>query len=156
MVLNNNQITAFFQDNDQMAIPAATFAQLAIEGIATVSDLADFDEDSLKLLSDNLRRPGGMIPDPANAANMIPARPFTFGAKSQTRLKGAMHLVKYYNTVGRPLTAGNIVWDPIIKTFMEHWKELVERKSADTPTVPKITKTLVVTKWTEAFQDFLH
>ena len=160
MPLTGNQITAFFEDADQMAIPAATRAQLVAEGIDDVSDLLDFDEASLKLLSDNLRRPGGMIPDPANLGvnpvPMIPARPFVFGAKSQLRLKGAMHLIKYYNAVGRPLTAANIAWDPVIKTFMEHWKELVERKNADTPTVPKITKTLIVTKWTEAFMDFLH
>ena len=159
MVLTANQITAFFENNDQMAIPHDTRLQLIAEGITTVDDLTDFDEASLKLLSDNLRRPGGMVPDPApnaQAGAMVPAQPFVFGAKSQLRLKGAMYLVKFYQTVGRPLTPANIMWDPIIKTFMEHWNELKDRKDAETPSVPKITKTLVIVKWTEAFNDFLH
>ena len=39
---------------------------------------------------------------------------------------------------------------------MVHWTELKDHKDADTPSVPKITKTLIITKRTEAFQDFLH
>ena len=142
-----------------MAIPNATRVQLATEGLATVEDLLDFDEASLKLLGDNLRRPGGMIANPApNAAPgaMIPVPPFVFGAKSQLRLKGAMHIAKYYDAVGRPVTPAMMMWNPIIKTFMDHWQELEDRKDGDVPDVPKITKALVVTKWTEAFSDFLH
>ena len=63
MVLTNAQTSAFFQDADQMAIPVATVLQLQSEGITTVQDLADFDKDSLVQIADNLRRPGGRIPD---------------------------------------------------------------------------------------------
>ena len=55
-------------------------------GISGVDDLADFDKDSLKQLADNLRRPGGCIPDPnpaAVAGATIPTPAFVFGAKSQ-------------------------------------------------------------------------
>ena len=38
--------------------------QLQAEGIEAVSDLADFDKDSLQQLADNLRCPGGHVPDP--------------------------------------------------------------------------------------------
>ena len=60
--------------------------QLQAEGITLVSDLADFNKDSLQQLADNLRHPGGRIPDPnpaAQARSTIPTPPFVFGAKSQ-------------------------------------------------------------------------
>ena len=61
MVLTNNQTLAFFTEDTQMAIPAATVAQLATEGIVTVDDLAEFDSEGLKTIVDNLRRPPGTL-----------------------------------------------------------------------------------------------
>ena len=72
-----------------MGIPHATMVQMQHEGIQSVADLADFDKESLQQLADNLRRPGGRIPDPdPNAAEgaTIPIPAFTYGAKSQKRL----------------------------------------------------------------------
>jgi len=59
MVLTNAQATAFFEDANQMAIAPATRVQLAVEGIATVDDLHDFDKDSLDQVASNLRHPVG-------------------------------------------------------------------------------------------------
>ena len=36
------------------------------------------------------------------------------------------------------------------------WKALKERKDEDDPDVPKITKSLLIIKWVEVFQDFLN
>ena len=86
MVLTQAQITAFFEHEAQMGIPHATYLQLANEGITDVTDLADFDKDSMQQLADNLRRPGGRIPDPnpgTAAGATIPTPPFIFGSKSQ-------------------------------------------------------------------------
>ena len=49
MVFTAAQTASFFEDADQMAIPHATVVQLVTEGITTVDDLADFDEENLKL-----------------------------------------------------------------------------------------------------------
>jgi len=46
-------------------------------------------------------------------------------------------------------------WDPVIKNFEQHWKALQDRKKEDVAEVPKITKSLGIMKWTEAFTDFL-
>ena len=54
-----------------------------------IADLADFEKQELQQLADNLRKPGGRIPDPnPNAAPgaTIPMPAFTYGAKSQKRL----------------------------------------------------------------------
>ena len=144
MVLTNAQTSAFFQDADQMAIPVATVLQLQSEGITTVQDLADFDKDSLVQIADNLRRPGGRILDPNNPLATIPTPPFVFGAKSQMRLEVACNLIRFYDTIGRPLTAANIAWNPIMSCFGEIWKSISKRKEADEPEVPVISKALPV------------
>jgi hypothetical protein len=159
MVLTAAQTTAFFESDDQMGIPNATVIQLQNEGISTVDDLNDFDKDTLQQVADNLRRPGGRVPDPtpgAAAGSTIPTPPFVFGAKSQKRLLAACDIVRYYEETGRPLTAGNIQWNTVIKNFGEQWKALKDRKAGDLPEVPKITKALPVIKWTQAFADYLH
>jgi hypothetical protein len=159
MVLTAAQTATFFEDASHMGIPHDTVVQMRQEGIETVSDLADFDKDALQQLADNLRRPGGRVPDPnpgAAPGATIPTPSFVFGAKSQKRLLVATDLVKYYQTTGRDLTAPNIRWDPVIKNFEDQWKALKAKRDVDAPTVPKITKTLPVIKWTESFKDFCY
>ena len=58
MVLTATQTTTFFEHADQMGIPHVTMVELQSEGITSVSDLADFNKDSLQQLADNLRCPG--------------------------------------------------------------------------------------------------
>ena len=159
MVFTANQTTSFFEDPNQMAMPAATRAQLANEGLTHVEDLSDFDEDSLKQVAENLRRPGGRIPDPninAEPGATIPTPQFIFGAKSQMRLKVAAEAVRYYESVDRELTPSCMQWNTALKSFQQHWTALKERKEETVPDVPSISKSLAVTKWTEAFQDFLN
>lgn len=153
MVFTIQQITAFFEDADQMALSHRTRIQLQEEGINAVTDLSDFDDATLKQVSENLKRPGGTI-DAQGA--IVRTQPFVLGAKSLLRLKAATKLVKYYETVGRDINSLNMKWDPVMKTFIEHWQALVDRKEESTPDIPMITKNLAITKWSEAFMDFLH
>ena len=159
MVLTAAQMTTFFEHADQMGIPHTTVLQLHSEGITSVSDLADFNKDSLQQLADNLRHPGGRVPDPNPAAlpgSTIPTPPFVFGAKSQRHITVACDLVKYYKTVGHELTAANLQWNTVMKNFDVQWTALEEKKGDDSPETPKISKALPVIKWMEAFKDFLN
>ena len=54
MVLTAAQMTAFFENTNQMGIQHATVVELAQEGIQSVDDLANFDKDALKQLADGL------------------------------------------------------------------------------------------------------
>jgi hypothetical protein len=144
MVLTAAQTTAFFELPVQMAIAHDTRIQLQQEGINNVVDLADFEKDTLKQVADNLRRPGGRVPDPdpgAAAGAMIPTPPFVFGAKSQMRLLAACDLVRYYGTVGREITAANVHWDPVIKTVLPLAGLLVDIEEASAPKVSEISAT---------------
>ena len=51
MVLPAAQMTTFFKHANQMGIPHATVIQLCAEGIEAVTDLADFDKESLQTVS---------------------------------------------------------------------------------------------------------
>ena len=145
MVLTNAQRTSFFQGAAQLGIPAATFAQMANDGIETERDLLDFDETSIKQIAENLRRPPGGVDA------------FVFGAKSQTRLVHACNLMRYYHTTGRDPTPANLQWDSVMKNFSIAWQALKDRKeNDDEPETPKISRGLPILKWTEAFPDFLR
>ena len=73
-----------------------------------------------------------------------------FGAKAQQRLIHATKLLRFYDTVGRAVTAGNLQWTPVMKNFSEQWKALEDKKGGDEPDVPMVSKALPIIKWTEA------
>ena len=143
MVLTAAQTTVFFESPDQMGIPHLTMFQMQQEGNQSVADLADFEKELLQQLPDNLRKPGGRIADPdpnALVGATIPMPAFTYGAKSQTRLAVACDLIRFYQTLGRDLTAANIQWNQVMSNFEIQWKAIKDRKDEDDPDVPKITK----------------
>ena len=159
MVFTNSHIIAFYEDNDQMSLTRMMRIQLQAEGLENVLYLSEFDEAAIKGITENLRRPWGRTPDPdpitAEGAT-IRQLPFQFGANSMMRLVGASNIVHYYEAVGREITPSNMKWTTTIKSFVQHWKVLEERKKEnDNPEDPKITKNLAVTKWSDEFQDFL-
>jgi len=160
MVLTEAQMTSFFKQEAQMGIPNATVVQLRAEGIETLDDLADFDKDSLQQLADNLQRPGGCVPDQnpvaAAAGATIPTPQFVFGAKSQKHLLVTCSLVRYYEIIGRPLSAANMQWDTVMKNFEIQWKAIKDKKDEHEPELPKISRALPIVKWTEAFRDYLQ
>ena len=59
MVLTTAQVTAFFKGASQMATLHNTRVQLQSEGTTDPSDLVDFTEEDMAMISENLRRPGG-------------------------------------------------------------------------------------------------
>ena len=97
MPLTNAQNNAFFTEAAQMGINNATMAILNNEGISLVSDLDEFEKEDLEQIAKNIWAPG------AGAVNL--------GAKSLKRLIVACDLVRFYNMIGRPLTATNVQWD---------------------------------------------
>lgn len=143
MVLTNAQTTAFFVNAAQMAIPQETYDHLATEGIEQVTDLGEFDKQDIDQIAKNLR-------------NQADGAALSFGAKSHKRMIVACEIVRYYETVGRPLTASNIAWTHVMRNFDIQWKALKEKKKEGEPTTPKISKGLNIMKWSEAFSDYLY
>lgn len=93
------QLTTFFTTQDQMGIPAATYAQMQQDGITTFEDLISFKPEDVKRIAESLRRPGGTIPDPtagqpdgAPAGATIPTPSLAFPIKAQIRLEAAIEI----------------------------------------------------------------
>ena len=152
------EINAFFTEQGQMALLNTTTLKLRDEGISTPGDLVYFEKDTIAMVVENLRKPGDRIPNPdptAPPGSMIPRPPYAMSAISQSRLLEATEIVKFYRAIGRPLDAGNMLYDPIIVDFTLQWKALKDRKKETVMEVPKVSKSLPIVKWTEAVDDFL-
>lgn len=54
MVLTGGQITVFFDNAAQMAIPHEMVVKLGNKCINTLDDLVDFDKDTIKQIAENL------------------------------------------------------------------------------------------------------
>ena len=151
--LTRNQTRTFFTVTIGVA-DDSVIAALNREGIEELEDLVDFDDETIKMVAENMRKPVGDMQDPnnANARINVPAK--HLGAKSVLRLQYAAKLFQFYEDVGRALTTANTTWE-VIKAFKVECDALEKRgKDEDEPEVPKISKSLPVLKWTVAFQDF--
>ena len=124
-----NQATAFYEDNAQMGIPHATVVQMRNEGILLISDLEEFSKEDIDNLANTLRK----TPIP----NVTPPLNYTFGVKSQKRRIVAAEIVRYYVTVGRKITASDMLWNPVLKDFEVQWNSIKQRKEQDSPETPR-------------------
>jgi hypothetical protein len=157
MVFTNAQVTAFFENDDQMGIPHDTREQFVLQGIAHPSDLAEFSAEAIDRIAHKLGV-STYVADPAPGAlpgALVRMAPFILGEKSVLRLKAASDLVRYYVTCDRALTPANMRWTPIIKLFQKSHDSMALKIKKVRKDVPKITKTLPIIKWAESFDAFL-
>ena len=100
MVLTDAQITAFFEDDSQMVITEVTGIQLHQEGSNKPINIVEFDKDIFKQVANNLRHPGGRIPDPdpnSDTGATIMMTPFIFLANSYIPILTACNMLHYYD-----------------------------------------------------------
>jgi hypothetical protein len=71
------------------------------------------------------------------------------------RLHGVRLIMAYYRMVGRAVEADDLLW-PVVKSFVEQWIALLEKRKADVGQAPKLTKDRVIHKWLESFQQYLY
>lgn len=162
MVWTNAQTTSFFTDATQMALPPRSYAQLATEGITVVDDLAEFNDEDFKQMVYNLAHPPATVvpADPAAVppvlAHTIPTDPYILGAKSLRRLKIAAKAIRYYQSVQRATDSSNMHYVRVLSKFELQWEAIIAKGKEDEPDVPKVTKNLAITRWSESFNDFMN
>ncbi len=61
-----------------------------------------------------------------------------------------MLIAKFYDDIGHPLDPDNMTW-PVIKQFLEQWKDLMKCMKADHGSPPKLINTQAVHKWVDSF-----
>jgi len=114
--------------------------QMAHEGIVSVSDLVEFDKTSLQQIADNLHKPGGRIPNHLGQRQDIPYQLCHSRLTPSPKHAYKWHAIRFYETIGRPLTAPNLHWSPIMRKFGLLLESLRQRRDADNPVTPKISK----------------
>ena len=110
MVLKNSQVNSFFEDTTQMAIPNMTVTRLGSEEISRPDELSEVRGEMIKQIVANLR---------ADTTDYV------LGEKSHRRLLVAADAIRYYKETGWALTAENLQWVPVIKSFKSQWKALL-------------------------------
>ena len=155
MVLTGGQLTAFFEDANQMGLSNRTRMHLQTEGITTPDDLVDFvSKDSWTPILDNCRRPP-QVPGAGAGAALVVQQAFHLPAKSLIRLKVAARVVLYYERTNRPLTAQGMLWIRL-NTFKVEWESLKEQKDSNNEgSLPIISNKLSIANFFGAYETFV-
>ena len=132
-----------------LGVPTRIFLQE--EGITTVGDLVDFTENKIwRQVIGNFKRPTHVAP--AGGGALILQEPFLIVAKLLMCLKVSPVTISYYESISCPLTTGNIEWDPRINNLSVQRKAIQYPNNNDYATLPKISKTVSIVKWFEAYE----
>ena len=146
MVFTAAQLTHFFENGPQMALPHSARQRLAQEGLDSVDSFADFKEDELKQAIKNLRSPipgvAAVLDGAGNVLNpAIPAvPPCIVSAKCFLRLKVASCAYNYYMDIGREATPANMNYTRVLKGFYIEWEAIQKMIAEEKPTVPVLSK----------------
>ena len=158
MVLTNAQITAFFEDRDQMGLSNRTRVYLQGEGITDPADLLEFvEKEAWTQIVETCKRPP-QIPGPGNPPNpaLVSQQPFQLPARSLLRLGVASKVVEFYSRIDRTLSASSMMW-PRLANFKIEWDTLVDRKKKnDELSLPTITRSLPIVPFFEAYDTFVE
>ena len=101
MVFTTAQITSVFEDADQYGLDHHTRVSLLnVEGITSMDDLADWENDDLDRWATSCKKPDKELTD----RNLVEQQAFQFTVKSLKHLKLAPGLVRFYASVSIPLT----------------------------------------------------
>ena len=131
------QVTTFFEDF--LRVDAFTRQKLADEGNITPEDLFHFNEDMIKQVDRNLRKPNGEMTDPApNAAvnARVPIPAISLSPVSLDRFKKVMAAVQYYAMIARPITLNNLNV-ATVNAIDAAFETMKLKKSAKRSDVPK-------------------
>ena len=91
-----------------MGLSNRTRVYLQSEGIIEPEDLIDFVKKEVwDQVLENCKRPP-QIPNPTNAAQLIPQAAFQFPVKSLLRLRVAVLVIRYYERTGHTLSVNGM------------------------------------------------
>ena len=154
MVLTAAQIIAFFEEPLQCGLENRTrIDSLDAEGISSIDDLAEWEDDDWDQWSKNCKRPD-KSPDPNNPGQLIDTVPYSLSVKSLKRLKIASKLVRYYQSVSIGITASNMRW-VVLKNFSIQIEAMSLKSKESNPEIPKMTNKLSIAKWDDSLRAYM-
>jgi hypothetical protein len=80
------------------------------QGLTDITDLCMLNPEDVKTICDGARKPGGTI---MSNGNLVPNPGRAIPAILQTRLTLSVTASLYFQSVGRPVTAGLMSWERI-------------------------------------------
>jgi hypothetical protein len=123
-----------------MGLTARTRMQIAAERLVTPNDFEDFNNEAdLEGLFKLLLKPLKVMVGIGDAAVLTEVAAYVIPAKTMICLHEVSLIMAYYRMVGRAVVADDLLW-PAVKSFVEQWKALLEKKKADVGQAPKLTK----------------
>jgi hypothetical protein len=154
MPLDATQLTIFWTDNNQMGLSARICAKMETEGLMLPEDFADFaKKEDLNALYRTLLKPTKTTVGASVNAGLREVSQYKIPTRLQIRLHVAQKMMAYYTIVGRLVEADDLLW-PVIKSFSEQWKALLEKKAADAGVPPKLDKNKLVHRWMEQAEQY--
>ena len=129
MVYTTAQTTSFIKNPAQMGVSARTLQYLVDnEGLTFFHGLIDhLETDTWKQITDNMRCPT-MIPDPANAVQMIHQAAFVWSAKSLGCLRIAAVAVLLFSKTYRTISADIMMYNSRLNNFRVYMDDIKENK----------------------------
>ena len=138
----------------------AAVTRILYEGITTFDSLNDFDEKSIQDLPGICKETiPAITADPANgiaAENEVPGA--NISSISVRRLIVAANAAKYYISIGRTMTTGNMHYNNVLRNFKIEWDAYESLEDQDEPTIPKVNDKdhdRKIIRWAPIFMDCL-
>ena len=136
----------------------ASVLRITHEGVTDLSSLRDFDKDSIESLPRACSRAIiAVVADPENGIEAEPAVPASnVSTVSVHRLTVAANASRYYFSINRALTFGNMHYNNVLDGFKTDYAAYLTLKKQDSPDVPLISdkdKDKKVIKWLPLFDD---
>ena len=137
---------------NEMLIPAAeSIAAIRRAGLTSFASFDTLEPSDIPDLCATLRRPGGVL---ARADGQLELNPGVAISQLQVlRLGIATHAVKYYQLVGRPLTADSMAWQRI-----QHFRaySTLIKNHTDPTEVPTMTKQIRIVQIVDLLDDYFE
>jgi hypothetical protein len=113
---------------ERIGFPVAIRDALVVQGVETITGLLGMDDDDVDDLCSNIRKPGGMMPNPARNTNprapaFVPNLGTAVGRIHQERLKQIAYYYSYLNIVNRTFDPQHATVEELVRLW-EYKKNL--------------------------------
>ena len=134
--------------------------RILYEGITNYESLLDFDRKAIQGLPSVCKETIPAIAgDPTTNAGAEPEVPgANISSISVQRLIVAVNATKYYDSIGRAMTAQNMHYTNVLSLFKVEYEAYASLKDEDEPKVPKINDSdsdRKIIRWAPIFEDYL-
>ena len=138
-----------------MGLSARTRAKMETDGLKLLENFTDFSEnEDLDALYCTFLKPAKTTFGAGVNARLREVAQYEIPTRSQIRLQVSRKMMAYYTMVGRLVEANDLLW-PVMKSFNEQWKALLEKKAANDRDPPKLDKNKLVYRWMEQAEQYL-